>query len=129
MRILVDMNLSPQWCAVLARHGWEAVHWSTVGDPRARDETLMDWARAHGYVVLTHDLDFGALLAITKAEAPSVLQVRTQDVLPERAEQLFAAALRQFQPLLEGGELVVVEEARSRARVLPLKGRADARDE
>lgn len=129
MRILVDMNLSPRWCEVLARHGWHAVHWSTVGDPRAGDATLMAWAHANGYVVLTHDLDFGTLLAVTKAEAPSVVQVRTQDLLPESAEQLFVAALHQFEPLLEGGALVVVEESRSRARVLPLKGPADSRDE
>jgi predicted nuclease of predicted toxin-antitoxin system len=122
MKILIDMNLSPQWCGVFARHGWEAVHWSTVGDPRAPDGVLMSWACAHGYVVLTHDLDFGTLLAITGAEAPSVVQIRTQDVLPTSAEALFVAALRQFEPLLEGGALVVVDEARARARVLPLRG-------
>ena len=127
MKILIDMNLSPQWCDVLARHGWETVHWSTVGDPRAPDTALMNWARAHGYVVLTHDLDFGTLLAVTRAEAPSVVQVRTQDVLPARAERLFVRALRQFEPLLEGGALVVIEEARARARVLPLKGAGDPR--
>jgi predicted nuclease of predicted toxin-antitoxin system len=122
MKILLDMNLSPEWCDVLARHGWETVHWSAVGDPRAPDSTLMSWARAHGYVVLTHDLDFGTLLAVTRAEAPSVVQIRTQDVLPAHAERLFLGALRQFEQLLEGGALVVVEEARARARVLPLKG-------
>jgi hypothetical protein len=31
MRLLVDMNLSPDWVAVLKRAGWDAVHWSMVG--------------------------------------------------------------------------------------------------
>jgi len=82
MRILVDMNLSPEWTAIFAARGWEAVHWSTVGDPRAADRVVMDWAKANGYTVFTHDLDFGSLLAATQAKGPSVVQVRTQEVLP-----------------------------------------------
>jgi predicted nuclease of predicted toxin-antitoxin system len=30
VKILVDMNLSPEWLQVLAQAGWEAKHWSTV---------------------------------------------------------------------------------------------------
>ncbi len=65
MKVLVDMNLSPQWVPVLERHGWQAVHWSSVGDPRASDSAILGWAKANGYVVFTHDLDFGAILAST----------------------------------------------------------------
>jgi len=32
--------------------------------------------------VFTHDLDFGDILAATGAEAPSVIQVRTEDTTP-----------------------------------------------
>ena len=83
MKILIDMNLSPDWVKVLERAGWEAVHWSTVGDMRAPDDVIMLWARENGYIVFTHDLDFGVLLALTRAESPSVIQVRTQDVFPD----------------------------------------------
>src|SRR5262245_20029222 len=80
--IRVDMNLSPDWVPFLAAAGWQAVHWSAVGDPRATDQVIMDWARANGHLVFTHDLDFGTLLAVTKADGPSVIQVRTQDIMP-----------------------------------------------
>jgi predicted nuclease of predicted toxin-antitoxin system len=63
VKVLVDVNLSPGWAAVLAAHHIEAVHWTSVGDPRATDAELMGYARDHGYVVFTHDLDFGTLLA------------------------------------------------------------------
>ncbi len=66
MKILVDMNLSPEWVEVFARHNPSAVHWSTVGDPRAEDPVLIEWARENGYVVFTHGLDFGTLLALTR---------------------------------------------------------------
>jgi predicted nuclease of predicted toxin-antitoxin system len=35
MKILLDMNLSPRWVRFLEQEGFEAAHWSTVGDPRA----------------------------------------------------------------------------------------------
>lgn len=59
IRVLVDMNLSVQWVAALAEHGWHAVHWSQVGQPTAPDAAVLAWASAHGYVVFTHDLDYG----------------------------------------------------------------------
>lgn len=77
MKLLVDMNLSPAWLPVLQAAGHEVQHWSTKGNPRALDREIMAWARQNGYVVFTHDLDFGALLAVTGAEGPSVIQVRT----------------------------------------------------
>jgi len=121
MKILVDMNLSPRWCPVFERQGWPSTHWSTVGDPRAVDTALLGWASEHGYILLTHDLDFSAVLAATNASGPSVVQVRIQDITPETHEALFVRILRQFEPALETGALIVVDPSRARARVLPLR--------
>ena len=121
MKLLVDMNLSPDWVAVLTEAGWEAVHWLNVGNPRAADSEIMAWAKKNGHIVFTHDLDFGSLLALTQAEGPSVIQVRTQDVTPSAIGKLVVNALSQFQRELEKGALIVLDEARLRARVLPLK--------
>jgi predicted nuclease of predicted toxin-antitoxin system len=52
VKILIDMNLSPDWVKVLQKAGWEAIHWSTVGDMRAADEIIMSFARENGYIVL-----------------------------------------------------------------------------
>lgn len=103
MKILIDMNLSPDWVEVFVRHGIEAVHWSAAGDPRAEDGVLMEWSRANAYVVFTHDLDFGMLLALTQAKSPSVVQVRTQDVTPAHLETLVIAALREYAPFARSG--------------------------
>lgn len=120
VKFVVDMNLSPEWVAELTEHGWPAVHWSTVGDPRAEDSAIMAWAIEAGHVVFTHDLDFGTALALTHAAGPSVLQVRTQNVLPEHMGPLVISAIRQHEDALARGALVVVEEKKSRVRVLPL---------
>ncbi len=120
MKLLVDMNLSPDWVTVLQQAGWDTIHWSSVGDPRATDAEIMAWAKKNERVVFTHDLDFGTALALTQAEGPSVIQVRTQDVTPAGIVQLVTNALRQFQLELEKGALIVLDEATARARILPL---------
>ncbi len=119
-KLVIDMNLSPEWVPTLLARGWEAVHWSTVGDPRATDAAIMDWAAANQYVVFTHDLDFGTMLAHSHEAGPSVLQVRAQNVLPDHLGAAVAAALGQHEADLAAGALVVVDEGRSRVRVLPI---------
>ena len=121
LQVLVDMNLSPDWIHWFELHQFNAIHWSTVGDARATDRTLMEWALARRFVVFTHDLDFGSLLALTKAAGPSVIQVRAQDVMPDHLGRIVLAALQQYQLLLEQGALVVVDESTTRARILPLR--------
>lgn len=120
IQILIDMNLSPDWVDELANHGWAAVHWSTIGDPRATDRRIMDWARSNGHVVFTHDLDFGTMLALTHATGPSVIQVRGQNVLPDHMAPIVVAALKQHETDLSSGALVVIDELKSRVRVLPI---------
>jgi predicted nuclease of predicted toxin-antitoxin system len=120
VQLVIDMNLSPEWVTELAQHGWSSVHWATVGDPKAEDAAIMAWALANGYIVFTHDLDFGTALALTHATGPSVLQVRGQDVLPEHMGAVEVAALRKHESALATGALVVVEAKKSRVRVLPL---------
>jgi len=115
------MNLSPAWIPTLEAAGFEAIHWSLVGDPRAIDAEVMGWAKAQGYMVFTHDLDFGAILASTGASGPSVVQVRTQDVTPEHLGDLVIGALRQFEEVILRGAIISVDESRMRSRILPLK--------
>ena len=121
MKLVVDMNLSPDWVTFLVQAGWKTIHWSNIGNPRAADSEIMAWAKQNSHVVFTHDLDFGTILALTQAEGPSVIQVRTQDVTPSAIGKLVVNALQQFGPALEKGALIVLDEAAVRARILPFK--------
>lgn len=121
MKVLIDMNLPAAWVRTLQASGFEAVHWSAIGDGRATDATLLAWAAANDHVVFTHDLDFGAILAASGAQTPNVVQVRTQDVTPARLDSLVITALRQHEALLKQGALITIDEERLRARILPLK--------
>jgi predicted nuclease of predicted toxin-antitoxin system len=120
MKVLVDMNLSPSWVQALEDRGFHALHWSSLGDGSAADTVVLGWAKENGYVVFTNDLDFGAILALTRAAAPSVIQVRTQDLSPDHLIDLVVRGLRQHEAALERGALISIDEQRLRSRVLPL---------
>lgn len=120
MKILIDMNLSPDWVTTLSVHKIQAVHWFTIGDGRAGDEEIFNYARENDFVVLTHDLDFSALLASTRGTKPSVLQLRTLDLLSNQLPEMVARVLRDFRTVIENGALIVIEPARTRVRILPL---------
>jgi len=120
IQILLDMNLSPAWVPLLTGSGIHAVHWSAVGDPRATDREIVDWAIANSYWILTHDLDFGTLLALTHQTGPSVIQLRAQDILPEHLGTTVLSILQQYESELASGALVVIDDFRHRVRVLPL---------
>ncbi len=124
MKILIDMNLSPDWVAAFVAENIKSVHWSRVGDPRAEDTEIMEYARANDYIVFTHDLDFGTILALTQAENPSVVQVRAQNILPSHLANTVVSVLRENEALLKQGALIVVDEGRARVRILPLQRRS-----
>ena len=120
MRLLIDMNLAPEWVTVLAGYGFVAIHWSSVSDPRAQDIEIMRWARENHCVLITHDLDFGTILAFTQAAGPSVIQIRAHDVTPQHLTQKLIDVLRSNEDNLAAGCLIVLDDARLRVRILPL---------
>lgn len=100
--------------------GFDAKHWSSIGDTHAADTQIMAYAKQHGCIVLTHDLDFGTILAANKHEKPSVVQIRADDLRPEHIGHSVLMALQQFSADLDIGALVTVNPSRIRASVLPL---------
>ncbi len=82
----------------------------------------MSFARNGDFVVVTHDLDFGAILAVTKGAKPSVVQLRADDVTPEAAAAIVIAALNAASIELELRALLTVDAGRARVRLLPLAG-------
>jgi predicted nuclease of predicted toxin-antitoxin system len=123
MKVLIDMNLSPRWLALLTGAGLEAVHWSALGAGNAPDLEIMSYAKTNDYIVLTHDLDFAAILAATQGEKPSVVQIRSEQLNPEVIGKQVLLAPRQMATELAEGALVTVDPERTRVRVLPLDTR------
>jgi predicted nuclease of predicted toxin-antitoxin system len=121
MNIVLDMNIPETWEHFLNRAGPDAIHWSRIGDIRADDDAIMEWARDHGYVVFTHDLDFGSLLFTTNAATPSVIQLRVQHIVPDVVGNAVLEALVTAADALKSGALVTIDPRRHRIRLLPLR--------
>ena len=120
LRILLDCCLSTTWLPVLAAAGYEVVDWRKLGASGAADEVLLAWAQENDYVVMTHDLDFGGLLATRGLSRPSVVQIRAESHLPRAIGPQVLAALRQHEQDLRTGAIVTIHGTRVRMRTLPI---------
>lgn len=80
----------------------------------------MEYAGLHGMIILTHDLDFGRILALTHHKQPSVIQCRATDIRPNHIGNQLIDVLHHHRDLLREGALITVEIDRHPVRVLPL---------
>jgi predicted nuclease of predicted toxin-antitoxin system len=120
VKFLANMGLSTRTTAWLRQQGHDAVHLHDEGMQRAADEVILIKARAEGRVVLTMDLDFGYLLAISGAQLPSVVLFRLDDESAEVVNQRLAEVLEQCTTDLEVGAIISVSETAIRVRRLPI---------
>lgn len=85
------------------------------------DDDIIEKARAEGRVILTHDLDFGRIIAVSRVSVPSVITFRLNDMRPIQVNRYLAEVLAHFAERLEAGALVSVNERGIRVRSLPIK--------
>jgi len=120
MRLLVDMNLSPDWVPLLKSRDWEAVHGSSLGRGNEPDPDLLAWARANNHIVRTQDLDFSQILYATAESGPSVVLLRMDNEFDPAARRYVCAALNQAEEALTQGALLTISPQRARLRRLPI---------
>ena len=122
MRLLVDMNLTTRWVQRLNDAGQDTVQLSSVGDPRAPDREICDYASERGLVVLTNDLDFPRILAHGNSGGPSVVLLRSEPLVPEIRGPALVRALQDCEAELAAGAIVSLDwSGPPRARVLSLR--------
>jgi len=122
VRFLADMGISPRSVAFLRDRGVEAVHLHELGLDRMSDAEVIKKARREGYVVLTHDLDFAELIALSGAELPSVVIFRLRDMRPDNVNRYLEVLVTEHQRALNQGAIFSVSEGRIRVRMLPMEG-------
>lgn len=115
------MNLSPRWTGILNSAGHSAIHWLDCGNPNAHDSEVLLYAQQNEYVLLTHDLDFGAILAATSGTSPSVIQIRAGNLNPDLIATEVIAAIGQVTNELQSGALLIIQPGSTRVRMLPLQ--------
>ena len=121
MKILVDINLSPEWLEVFAQAGWQARHWSQIGRPNADDDEIFSWAAENDHLVFTQDLDFPQILFASQGGRPSVVLLRIKNELDAVQRARVCAAIRQASASLQTGAITVIDDRRIRLRTLPIE--------
>jgi predicted nuclease of predicted toxin-antitoxin system len=121
MKILIDMNLSPKWTESLKQADIDSVHWSELGAANTPDPAIMEFAATNDLTILTNDLDFGAALATSNRDRPSVVQIRGNDLRPGSIGTQVCQALNQMRTELAMGALLTIDPKRTRVRLLPLR--------
>ena len=121
MKFLADMGISPGVVAFLADEGHDAIHLHEQGLDRLPDSEILTKARNEARILLTHDLDFGELVAASGDRLPSVVIFRLRNMQPDQVNQYLRSVITEYRDSLEGGVIVSVNEGQIRSRVLPIK--------
>jgi predicted nuclease of predicted toxin-antitoxin system len=75
VKLLFDQNLSPQLVLRLSLLYPGSVHVYSIGLDRAPDAVLWDYAREHGYTIVTQDVDFSEMSDVL-GFPPKVIWIR-----------------------------------------------------
>lgn len=120
MRFLADMGISPRTVNWLRASGYEAVHLVEEGLEQLPDDEILVKARDEGRILLTVDLDFGYLLAVTGEQLPSVILFRLGNESYEMINERLSEVLSQCAEDLEVGAIISVSDEAFRVRRLPI---------
>lgn len=99
MRFLIDNALPPQLAWLLTAEGHDAVHVGEYGLHDASDAKILARALAEARIVVSADTDFGTLLALQEASAPSFICSATRICRGPRTTLTFSAQVFRYSKL------------------------------
>jgi predicted nuclease of predicted toxin-antitoxin system len=121
MQFLLDMGLSVRVTEWLRTQGHDAVHLREEGLQTLEDDEIFAKAAAEGRVVLTFDLDFGEIAAVSGSRIVSIIILRLNSARAEYVIKRLSAVLPMVGPALVAGSIVTIEDSRHRIRSLPIQ--------
>ena len=114
------MNVPPALGQMLSSEGHKWRHVANIGMAKSQYAAILVEAQSRGECIITHDLDYGQLLAFSGDSTPSVLIFRLRRVdIPQLFERIHATWSEIEEPLASGA-VVIIEEVAIRVRRLPV---------
>ena len=120
LKFLIDACVDVRLVHWLRRQGYDATHLRDENLQKLPNGQIFTKAIAENRVIITHDLDFGEIAALTHGRKASVIVFRLHDPRLARLTERLAAVLSDCATTLRDGAIVIVEDARHRARSLPI---------
>ena len=121
IRLLADVHISPKTVGVLQKQGYEIMRSSEVLPANAPDINILEFARTENWVVLTQDLDFSMLVALSRYSQPSLITLRLSSAKPDIVTQKLLDVLPQIAEALQEGSAITIQDESIRIRKLPVR--------
>ena len=120
MRFLLDMGVSTGVAQWLGTQGHDVVHLRDRGLQKLANGTIFVLAHAEQRIILTFDLDFAEIVALSNGLIVSVVIFRLRNTRTPHVIQRLDDVLKQSADALSHGAVIAVEDARHRVRMLPI---------
>lgn len=121
IKFLVDMCLSPLTSDFLRENGYDVLHVEEISLASAKDEEILKFAVKDKRILVTQDLDFSRLLALSGSSSPGIITLRLQFPSPTNVNKILDRLLRTIPQNEIEGSLISVDETRMRIRKLPIQ--------
>ncbi|MCB9106247.1 MAG: DUF5615 family PIN-like protein [Anaerolineales bacterium] len=121
MKFLLDMPVSPALLEILEAYEHQGVHAYQIGKEQATDSELLELARRENRVIITADLDFPQLLALSSAAGPGLILFRGGNYSDVEMCDLLERVLKKVSPETLEISVCVVDRKRIRITQLPLR--------
>jgi predicted nuclease of predicted toxin-antitoxin system len=121
IRLLADVHISPKTVADLQKQGYEIMRSSEFLPANAPDINILEFARTQNWVVLTQDLDFSMLVALSRYSQPSLITLRLSSAKPDIVTQKLLDVLPQIEEALQEGSAITIQDESIRIRKLPVR--------
>jgi predicted nuclease of predicted toxin-antitoxin system len=118
MRFLADMGVAQRIVEWLRSEGHDTIHLREQGLQRLPNGEIFTKAAQEGRIILTFDLDFGEIVALSGRDRVSIILFRLHNTRTPHVIDRLRKVLQDSGPALERGAIVVVEESRHRTRRL-----------
>ena len=121
IRLLADVHISPKTVGDLQKQGYEIMRSSEFLPANAPDINILEFARTENWVVLTQDLDFSMLVALSRYSQPSLITLRLSSAKPDIVTQKLLDVLPQIEEALQEGSAITIQDESIRVRKLPVR--------
>lgn len=121
LRLLADVHISPLTVEVLRSQGYDIVRTTDLLPATASDAEILELARVEGKVVLTQDLDFSMLVALSNYGLHSLITLRLSSARPDVVAQRLLDVLPTVETELTEGAAITISDDSVRVRKLPIR--------
>ena len=110
IRLLADVHISPKTVGDLQKQGYKIMRSSEFLPANAPDINILEFARTENWVVLTQDLDFSMLVALSRYSQPSLITLRLSSAKPDIVTQKLLDVLPQIEEALQEGSAITIQD-------------------